>query len=537
MSEESHHSSSYRERYVGAFSRLVVWFAYFLETWAFYQKVKKFFYNLLENQNYPYKRYFDVFMMVLIFSSVFILIREVRHTVNDFWALFNDYIISVVFLVEYLLRFWVISDSSAIIIQQYEKDELLQRKFRLGRAIVKTLAAKWQFMTSLSAIIDLLAIMPFFHELRLLRLFILFRVFKIFRYTQNMQYFGKILSHKKFELLTLLTFASIVVFVSSILIYVMEANNPNSPINSLFDAFYWSIVTISTVGYGDVTPITQEGQSVAVLVIIAGVAVLSFATSIVVTAFTERMEEIRENKMLSDIRKLKHFYLICGYGEVAKQIASKLHRKGRNVVVLDTDETRIAAAKENKLYALAMDPAALSTYQSIGVDLSQQASAVLLLRDSDVLNVYTALTIRHMTQTVKLLSILHDKGNRRKLHLSGVHNIVYAQEVVGILSREYSGKPIAFETMNLLRAENSSTDMIEIVVDDLIASRVKHVSDLGTRKHRLVLIGISKIDEEAFLFNPKNDVEIHQGDILVVVGEISMLSEFRLHIHKQRKSS
>jgi len=537
MSEDSSHPSSYRERYVGAFARLIVGLAYFLETFAPYQKTKKLFYNLLENQNYPYKRYFDIFMMVLIFSSVFILIREVRHTVNDFWAMFNDYIISVVFLIEYLLRFWVISDSSAIIIKQYEKDELLQRKFRLGRAIFKALLVKWQFVTSLPAIIDLLAIMPFFHELRLLRLFILFRVFKIFRYTQNMQYFGKILSHKKFELLTLLTFASIVVFVASVLIYIMEANNPASPINSLFDAFYWSIVTISTVGYGDVTPITQEGQSVAVLVIISGIAVISFATSIVVTAFTERMEEIRENKMLSDIRKLKHFYLVCGYGEVARQIASKLHRKGRNVVVLDTDESRIQMAKENKLYALAMDPAALSTYKSIGVDLSSQVSAVLLLRDSDVLNVYTALTIRHMTHSVKLLAVLHDKGNRRKLQLSGVQNIVYAQEVVGILSREYSGKPIAFETMNLLRAESSSTDMIEIMVDEIMAKRVKKVVDLEMRRRRLLLIGLSKISVEAFVFNPDDDVEIEQGDMLIVVGEISMLNEFKLDIHKFKRSA
>jgi len=530
-------SSSYRDKYVGFLSRQVVSLAYFLETSRHYQKVKRLFYNLLENPQYPYKRYFDLFMMALIFSSVFILIREVRHTVNDFWALFNDYIISVIFFIEYLLRFWVISDSSAIIIKQYEKDELLQRHFRLGRAIFKVLLVKWKYATSIPAIIDLLAIMPFFHELRLLRLFILFRVFKIFRYTQNMQYFGSILSHKKFELLTLLTFAGVVVFVASILIYVMEANNPHSPINTLFDAFYWSIVTISTVGYGDVTPITQEGQSVAVLVIISGIAVLSFATSIVVTAFTEKLDEIRENKMLSDIKKLKHFYLICGYGEVAKQTASKLHRRGRNIVILDTDPERVAEAKENKLYALALDPASLSTYKTMGVDLSEQASAVILLRDDDVLNVYTALTLRDMTNRVKLLAILHDKGNRRKLELAGVHNIVYSQEIVGILSREYSGKPIAFETMNLLRAENSTTDMVEIVVDDLISDRVETVGALKIRQHRLLLIGISKIDVEAFLFNPDNETPLHKGDVLVVVGEISMINEFRLHIHKKKRSS
>jgi len=531
-----HSSTPYHEKYVGLIAHFVVKMAYRFKDAGRYQKTKRFFYNILENQQYKYKRYFDIFMIVLIFSSVFILIREVRHPVNDFFGMFNDYIISIIFFIEYILRFWVVNHTADIIITQYEKDKLLQRNFRFGRALFKVLAAKWQHATSVSAIIDFLAIMPFFHELRLLRLFILFRVFKIFRYTQNMQYFGRVLAHKKFELFTLLTFASVVIFVSSVLIYVMEANNDHSPINTLFDAFYWSVVTISTVGYGDVTPITKEGQSVAIIVIIAGIAVISFATSIVVSAFTDKLDDIRENKMISDISKLKHFYLICGYGDVAHQTASKLRRSGRNVVVLDTDEERVSQAIENKLYALRLDPASFATYQYMNVNLAEHASAVLLLRDSDVLNVYTALTLRDITKDLKMLAILHEKNNRRKLQLAGVRNIVYAQEIVGILSKEYSGKPIAFETMNLLRAENSTTDMVEIVIDEVILSHFKNVKDLNVNRHRIVLIGISKMEVEAFVFNPENEVTLASGDILVVVGEISMISEFRLHIHNKKRS-
>jgi len=509
--------------------------AYGLKTSPNYKATKNFFHNLLENHAYPYKRYFDLMMMVLIFSSVFILIREVNHPIHDFWSVFNDYIISFVFLVEYLLRFWVISDSSEIIINQYEKDELLQRKFRVGRALFTVLHVKWNYVRSVAAIIDLLAIMPFFHELRLLRLFILFRVFKIFRYTQNMQYFGYVLSHKKFELFTLLTFASVVVFVASVLIYIMESNNPDSSINSLFDAFYWSVVTISTVGYGDVTPITDAGRMVAVLVIISGIAVISFATSIVVTAFTEKLDDIRENQILGEIKKLKRFYLICGYGIVAKQTASKLRRMGREVVVLDTDPQRIKEAKGNRLHALTLDPASLSSYQTMGIDLERQVTAVILLRDSDILNVYTALTLRSIDHSINILSLLHEKKNRRKLRLAGARNIVYAQELIGLLSKEYSGRPIAFETLSMLRAEETGAGMEEIVVDERIAGNFATVGDLHIRNHRLLLIGLSEIDKEGFTFNPQPDALLQKGDIMVVVGEHSMINEFRLHIHKRSR--
>ena len=527
-------SSSYKEHYVGLFSRLLVDMAYGLKTSRNYRTTKNFFYNLLENHAYPYKRYFDLMMMVLIFSSVVILIREVKHPVNDYFSLFNDYIISVIFLTEYLLRFWVISDSSAIIIKQYEKDELLQRKFKVGRALFKVMKVKWNYVSSIAAIIDLMAIMPFFHELRLLRLFILFRVFKIFRYTQNMQYFGYVLSHKKFELFTLLTFASVVVFVASVLIYIMESNNPDSSINSLFDAFYWSVVTISTVGYGDVTPITDAGRAVAVLVIISGIAVISFATSIVVTAFTEKLDDIRENQILGEIKKLQRFYLICGYGIVAKQTASKLRRNGHEVVVLDTDPLRIKEAKENKLHALSLDPASLSSYKTMGIDLKKQVRAIILLRDSDILNVYTALTLRSMDQSINILSLLHEKKNRRKLHLAGVKDIVYAQELIGLLSKEYSGRPEAFETLSMLRSEEMGATIEEIVVDERVARGFEDVGVLQARRHRLIVLGLFKHNEEGFIFNPQAEVSLVQGDILVVVGEHSMINEFRLHIHKKR---
>ena len=130
-----------------------------------YEHSKRFFYNFLENDQYRYKKYVDIFMIVLIFTSVFILIREVKNDVNIYFKMFNDYVISLVFLTEYLLRLWVYDSSTSIIISQYEKDTALSRDFRLGRALYKVVASKFEHIRSVSAIIDLLAIVPFFHEL------------------------------------------------------------------------------------------------------------------------------------------------------------------------------------------------------------------------------------------------------------------------------------------------------------------------------------------------------------------------------------
>ena len=208
--------------------RWVVGIAFFLHDSSRYRRLKKFFHNLLENPTYPYKKFFDYAMMVLIVISVYILVHHVKYEVKPDWLFFNNYVISVIFLLEYLLRFWVYSDNTKVIIEQYEHDLFLQRPFNVLAALRQIIVIKLKFVFSLSAIIDLLAIMPFFHEMRLLRIFILFRVFKLFRYAKSLQQFVSILASKKFEFLTLAVFASVIITVSSVLIYVMEANDPVS---------------------------------------------------------------------------------------------------------------------------------------------------------------------------------------------------------------------------------------------------------------------------------------------------------------------
>jgi len=250
-------------------SRWVVNTAFFLHTCHKYQRTKIFFYNFLENQRYQYKKYFDIFMMGLIFLSVYILIRSVKHELPHGWLIFNNYVISLMFLFEYILRFWVHSSNSKTIIEQYESDLFLHRPFSFTGSMKTIFAQKMEYVLSPTAMIDLLAIMPFFHEFRLLRIFILFRVLKLFRYAKSLRRLISILSSKKFEILTLIVFTMIMIMVSSVLIYVMEANNPDSKINTLFDAVYWSVVTIFTVGYGDLVPVTDGGRVVAMMIIVS----------------------------------------------------------------------------------------------------------------------------------------------------------------------------------------------------------------------------------------------------------------------------
>ncbi len=521
---------------MGLFQRLIVDGAYGLLASERYQHTKSFFDNLLNNNDYTLKRYFDYFMIVLIIISVTILVREVKFHVNDFWLFFNNFIISIVFLIEYLLRMWVASDSSRIIIDQYEKDVMLQRSFQMGTALKKVIRSKWDYIRSVTAIIDLLAIVPFFHHMRMLRIFILFRVFKLFRYARSLQIFGSVLATKKFEFITLLMFASIVIFISAVLIYVMEANDPKSSINTLYDAFYWAIVTISTVGYGDVTPVSDNGRFVAMVIIISGVAVLSFTTSIVVSAFTEKLDEIKDVKTVDDVAKIKRFYLICGYSDVGRLVALKLRRQGRNVIVMDKEPQDVAQAKNDGFLVLPYDSGSLKSYGHLKIDFKKQIIAALLLHEDDVKNIYTALTIRSIDKDVTLLGILMNQHNRKKYELAGINKIIYTQELIGMIAKEFSGRPVAFEAIHALRSEQTSVNLDEISVDERMIKNYTFVKELGYENYHLLLLGIYKTEKEEFLFNPLGDTIMEKGDILLVIGEKGFINEFNIAVHKKRSA-
>lgn len=505
-------------------------FSYFLQASKAYQAAKRFFYSLLEDQSYPYKRYFDYFMMLLILSSVMLLIRGVKYPLPQFAITYNDYVISIIFMVEYLLRFWIHSSISKAIIQQFEKDELLNKKFRLRKVLGSVFKEKWRYVSSVYAIIDLLAIMPFFHELRVLRLFILFRAFKIFRYTKSLQQFAQVLSSKKFEFFTLMVFTSVMISVSAVLIYVAEANNENSAIDTIFQAFYWSFVTLSTVGYGDFVPVTDLGRSVAMVIIISGVAVIAFTTSIVVSAFTEQLDGIKEQKVVSDISKMKHFYLVCGYTDVSSIVTKRLQKDGLPFVILEKDYAKMLEASKAKLPVILADPSNQETYTNYAIDLKKQVISVLCLEDTDVQTIYTALTIRSIHPDINILSYLHEGKNKKKLKLAGVNKIVYPQELIGVISKEFTGKPVAFDAIHVLRSQSTDVIMDEILINERILNTKKTVKDLGIDTNKLILLGIYK--EGEFHFNPSSDMILQEGDTLVVIGLDIVIEEYSLNLHK-----
>jgi voltage-gated potassium channel len=511
---------------------------YFLAASEGYQGFKQSIRDLLENPKAPIRPYFDIFMIALVLTSVWMLIYEVKNDLGRLGDIFEWVAVSI-FIIEYLLRFWIFNDSHKVIIERYERAEFINEPFQLGKALWRAVIEKLRYMVQPLAIIDLLAIIPSYRPLRFLRIFLLFRIFKLFRYTRSISEFVKVLSEKRIELLTLLIFMAFLTFTGATAMFFFEADQQGRQVESFFDSIYWALVTISTVGYGDITPQTTEGRLIALVMIIAGLGVISFFTSIIVSAFGEKIDEIRAHRIFSEVERKNVDTLVCGFGRVGQVVSERLAKDKRHFVVVDPLEENIRLAKQRGYLAVVGDGEDNELLASLGIET--RIKRLLCLTGDDVVNVYITLTARHYNPDVEIISRANQRENLNKLMRAGACHCVSPNEVVGLIAAEYAGQPVAFEAVYGLLTGQANEGMEAVRIKQGSVMDGRRAGDVDFRDRRLIPFGVIREDEigeaegatcyrlegRTFYFNPSDSFVFKAEDLLVMFGHDYSVIHFR----------
>ena len=250
-----------------------------------YQVLKRRIFGILEPGDEDSK-YFDPFIMGLIVLNVFAVVLE---TVDWLYALYApifhafDLFSVAVFTIEYILRIW------SCTINPKFKDPFFGRL---------------RFMITPFALVDLMAVLPFylpfaFPELRFMRAFRLFRLFRILklaRYSESLQTFVDVLRLKKEELMIMFFAITILLIISSSLVYEAENEAQPEAFSSIPAAMWWGVVTLGTVGYGDMFPVTPMGKLIGSFVVILGIGLFALPTGILASGFAEVLAKRKEEK-------------------------------------------------------------------------------------------------------------------------------------------------------------------------------------------------------------------------------------------------
>jgi voltage-gated potassium channel len=227
---------------------------------------------------------FDYIIMILIMINVIAIILESYESLSQsYGSVFRviEIISVVIFSIEYLLRLWT-SDL------KYPSD----RKVR----------ARVKHTVSFMAMVDLLAILPFYlpmlipidlRFLRMLRLFRVARVFKLNRYSKALNTISNVINEKKEELITTVFIMLFIIVISSTLIYYIEYDYQPEAFPNIIASCWWAVATLTTVGYGDIYPITGLGKVLAAIIALAGIGLVALPTGIISAGF---MEQINNKK-------------------------------------------------------------------------------------------------------------------------------------------------------------------------------------------------------------------------------------------------
>ena len=247
-------------------------------------KFKKNVYNLVEGGTphagdpviHPIGKFFDYFISILILLNVLFVVLEsvekLDYLYGDFFRLFEVFSV-VIFIIEYVMRCYVAN---------YDKSEYKSR---------------FHFISSFYGIIDLLAILPFFlgfasvnsDVLKQLRIFRLLRIIKLTRYNDSMNLVFKVIKDKKNELLsTLFISILLMIVVSSLMWAVEEPFNPS--MKDIPTTMYWSVTTLTTVGYGDIAPVTNIGRVLFSFFALIGIALVAIPSGIIASGFVDEMK-------------------------------------------------------------------------------------------------------------------------------------------------------------------------------------------------------------------------------------------------------
>jgi len=506
----------------------IVKLAYFLESSVQYNKIKQFFYDLLENDNYPYKKYFDFFMIFVILSSVTLLVMDVKHHVPQWLDDLDLYFVTTVFIVEYILRMWVYSDIHKIVIETHEEAVFFSKPLKLSNVFKKVLKDKWEYMTTPSAIIDLIAILPSYRGLRVLRVLILFRAFKMLRYTKSLTSFLEVLKNKKFELITLLTLSGFFIFIAGIMLYVFEGNDQNQNIHNLFDAFYWALITISTVGYGDISPVTPEGRVVTMLIIFTGIGLISFATSIIVSSFSERLTMLREDRIVQNISKKESITVICGFGLLGRLVAQELEKEGVSFVVIEKDSDLAEHAYSMGYKAICADATREKVFEQLKI--KSNISHVLCLTSDDIVNIFIAVNVKSLNKNVHVAARCSDEEVAQKMYFADVDQVIMPEEIAGMMAAVYVGEPVAFEVLLSIIDQKDKIQIDEIEITAGSLGDGSTLKELQLESLRVILLGIlrgSKRKDPEFIFNPDDDFILQEKDNIVCIAHQAAISNLK----------
>jgi voltage-gated potassium channel len=288
---------------------------------------------------------------------------------------------------------------------------------------------------------------------------------------------------------------------------------------SWVDALYMTVITITTVGFGEVYPLDDSAKIFTVFLILASVIILGYALSVITEYILSKnnLEELKQKKMQKQIDSLKNHIIICGYGRNGQQAAKKLLAYKKPFVVIEKNRDLIDKFETESVPFVLGNANDDEVLLLAGVN---RASTLICTLPSDADNLFVVLSARQINGSLNIISRASQETSYNKLKLAGANNVILPDRIGGDHMASLVVVPDLIEFIdNLSIVGKSNINIEEIAVEKLYnTSNVKTITDLDLRrKTGCTIIGF-KDGHGEYIVNPESEVRLVPNSKIIVLG-------------------
>lgn len=286
---------------------------------------------------------------------------------------------------------------------------------------------------------------------------------------------------------------------------------------NFLDALYMTAITLSTVGFGEVSPLHPFGRIFVIFMIVFGVALAGFTVSVIGQLVIEgQFQEIfGRRKMDNKIRKMSDHFIIAGYGRVGRQVAMEFRRRQVSFVVIERTDSTIERLVEDDTPFVQGDATDEDTLRKAGI---LSAKTLISTLPEEAQNVYLTLTARDMNRDLNIIARADYDGGEKKLIRAGADHVVTPHIQGGIRMAMASLRPNVVDFMHMTSLGEGGLTIEELKIPansrlvgkSLIDSRLK-------QEYEVTILGIKQAAKDVTVA-PQPDTILCESDILVLIG-------------------
>ncbi|MHC5210460.1 MAG: potassium channel family protein [Planctomycetota bacterium] len=285
---------------------------------------------------------------------------------------------------------------------------------------------------------------------------------------------------------------------------------------SFMDALYMSVITLTTVGYEEVHPLSAGGRVIVLVYLAVGLGVFLFGIALIGQFLVHiRLTDLRgRRKMEKTVRSLKNHLVVCGYGRMGTTLCQQLASSREKFVVIDKDADLIDAALEEGQLAIHGDATEDSVLRTAGIETARGLAAVL---PSDADNLFIVVSARLLNPKLMVLSRASDERTAKKLEKAGADRVVSLYQAGGLKMAQMLTNPNLEDFMQILTDQGRSLELAEIIVPEAAGFCGKSVGETDFRKQGVLIVAHNKPGGRVIV-PPQPDLTIDAGDTLFAFG-------------------